>query len=669
LRGRLKDRVPDFFRQGKKYFVEVSWPVNGRGQPRRGVGRFRYPIGYPVGSLEARTGHGTTFNAPIVSDTERHGPSPNDATNKDLRKACEKLLVDIVARHLVKKWGPDAMTLLVPDERTDKGGETICALLADLAKRGGIPTVKRDEAIRVLLRGRKFKGKTLVRAGGRRTRGQEPKQYRFVIPEGQWSKGKIQESLAILCPPGERQLHPKVDSHIVRLLTDGKTSGWAEEFITFDENDAEARLSGKGNNYFQASPNPSAELADPSMARAYLDVILDAINGGKWPADKELEVQETLLLPDSNGKTAHFQSMHISAPLPLDIPDLNLPPILHPEIALHRLFKRKRWQRPKYTMRAFLEGGTLGQADEATRLRFWQWLRKNARKVGSQELAKLADLAIWPDVDGMLRRLSELCEPRSQAVATRLADVIARPSAQVRRSGFIRLGGRRKTSVRRVPSVEELQAWLERRSRHFSIGSEADSETKTALDRLEADLVALLKDQSTGRQFQQISTSLPTLAQDGSIRWRSELVVPSKHVDQLALPGRFVLASGRRKAPLDRLSPPIGEPTIEILFRAFEEDAGNNYALHARLRSFLALTEKEDAMRQRLSQMSIIPLHGDLNPPSTLAFIGPRGDYWGDWKSRLSAKGLSQDTQNRIPSANAAKAKPKAMATSRPGTP
>ena len=647
LKGRLKDRLPDFFRRKRKYFVEVSWPVDGRGRPQRGVGRFRYPIGYPVGSLEARTGHGATFNAPIVSDTERHGPSPNDATNQELRMACEKLLVDILVRRLVRKWGPNAMTVLVPDERTESEGEAVRPLLASLANRGGVPTVTKEEAIRLLHRGRKSKGKSALRASPRRARGQDSRRYGFVIPEATWSKGAINENLVLLCPPDERQLHPKVDPQIVRLLTDGQTSGWQETFVTFDENDAIATFGGQGNDFFKASPDIRTRLADTSLARVYLDVIFGAIIEGNLSSEEELDVQAALLLPDSSGQIAEFRKLHVSASLPLDIPGLRLPPILHPKIAGHRLFGRKRWKCPKYTMTVFLEDDTLETADETTRLRFWKWLRKQPGKVVSRKLSKLADLAIWPDNHGMLHRLSELCEPRSRAAATRLANVIARPNDHVHRSGFVKLGGGRKTAVRRVPTVEELVAWLNSKTSNFVIDSKADKETKAALDRFEADLIVLLKDQGISRQFQYISISLLTLAQDGSMRWRSGLVVPSKNVSQLALPGRFVLASGRRAAPLDRLSAPIGEPTVDMLFSAFEEDAGNQNALHARLRSFLALSDEDDAERQRLSQISIIPLHGKLYPPSALAFAGPRGDYWGDWKARLSAKGLSQDNQKR----------------------
>ena len=45
--------------------------------------------------------------------------------------------------------------------------------------------------------------------------------------------------------------------------------------------------------------------------------------------------------------------------------------------------------------------------------------------------------------------------------------------------------------------------------------------------------------------------------------------------------------------------------------------------------------------------MPIIPTQRAARAPSELAFSGTRGDYWGDWKARISAKGLSQDEQGR----------------------
>ena len=45
--------------------------------------------------------------------------------------------------------------------------------------------------------------------------------------------------------------------------------------------------------------------------------------------------------------------------------------------------------------------------------------------------------------------------------------------------------------------------------------------------------------------------------------------------------------------------------------------------------------------------MAIIPLPGRLYPSNELAFTGPRGDYWENWKVPLSTKGLSRDNQKR----------------------
>ena len=115
LKGRLRQRVAGFFRRGRRFFVEVSWSIDRSGRPRIGTGRFRYPIGYPKDSHEARTGHSTHFNAPIVSDNKRHGPARNEATNKELRVACETLLTDTLARYSVLQWGAAGLNPLVPN--------------------------------------------------------------------------------------------------------------------------------------------------------------------------------------------------------------------------------------------------------------------------------------------------------------------------------------------------------------------------------------------------------------------------------------------------------------------------------------------------------------------------------------------------------------------------
>jgi hypothetical protein len=73
-------------------------------------------------------------------------------------------------------------------------------------------------------------------------------------------------------PRSERQLDPRVHPELIRLLADGHTAGFGEEFVTFDEEDALTRAARGGNQYFAACADPTREFAAPLLARSYLDV-------------------------------------------------------------------------------------------------------------------------------------------------------------------------------------------------------------------------------------------------------------------------------------------------------------------------------------------------------------------------------------------------------------
>ena len=272
LKGRLKQRVADFFRRGNYFFVEVSWAVDGRGQPRIGTGRFRYPIGYPVDSHEARTGHGVFFNAPIVSDTERHGPATNDATNKKLRAACEALLVDSLRHHVIPRWGAHGLNPLVPGSESEE--KLVRPLLATLARNDAMPTLKWRDAVELLLNGKNKKARVRHAAVRKSARG--PRRYRFIVPIATWAE-QVQLSLSVICPVGEMQLDSRIHPEIVSLLCDRSTDGFCQHFVTFDENDAFAGITGKGNEYFKAVGDPERELSDLVIARSYLDLMESAL--------------------------------------------------------------------------------------------------------------------------------------------------------------------------------------------------------------------------------------------------------------------------------------------------------------------------------------------------------------------------------------------------------
>ena len=646
LKGSLRQRVADFFRLENRFFVEVSWPVDGRGKPGTGAGRFRYPIGYPEGSHDARTGHSAFFNAPIVSDTERHGPARNEATNKELREACEMLLVDALARHAIPRWGPDGLNPLVPSPESNNEDEAVRPLLAKLARRGAMPTLTWRTVARRVLKSKRRKASASERHAAVQQRSGEPRRYRFVMPAASWNPEVIDASLSVICPRSERQLDPRVHPDIVRLLTDKHTDGFYEDFITFDENDTLSRSIGEGNQYFTACDKPEQEFAQPLIAHFYLDMIQEALEN-KCAAATGNELQAALLLPDTHAEATRFRTLHASASLPSDVPGLSLPPILHQDLASHPLFRRPKWRIPKYTMAKFLESRALQDADEQTRKLCWQWLRQNERRIATRDRAKLADIAIWPDIDGNICKLSDLCDPRSRRVATILRNSIRRPHEYVRRSRIVTSSKKRRTFIRHIPSQDEISNWLGRRMAPFVPGDMPNVDTVAALDRFEADLTTLLKNSGVARVLRAIGIALPALAQDGSIRQRTELIMPSSNNERLALRKRFLLKDTRRATALNKISQTLSDPTIAMLLSTFDKDRENFEALQARLHQFLALTEPSDSHRVQLAVMPILPHHGQPHAPQDLAFKDQRGDYWGDWKIQIYGKGLSQDDQQR----------------------
>ena len=647
LKGVLKDRVADFFCRGRRFFVEASWPIDATGKPRTGTGRYRYPIGYPVNSREVRTGHSTHFNAPFASDNERHAPAWNEATNIELREACESLLIDSLARYAIPRWKAKGLNPIVPSADIGEGNEVARVLLAVLAKRGALPVLNRRQAAELAVKGKKGRLKAFARQSVVR-RSSTKRRYRFVVPGLTWARNAIHPALSLLCPPSEMQLDPRTHPDIIYLLADGNISGSGEVFVTFDETALVDCLTADENQYFGSIEDLKRELSEPFFARVYLDLIRLTLDQGQLDTVKEDELVSALVLPDVHGQPTAFQDLYSSASLPSNIPGLCLPPILDTGLIAHAIFKRRKWRLQKFTMSEFLEGGTLQAADEQTRRMFWKWLWQNARQIGPRDRPKLADLMIWPDENGNLRKISDLCEPRSRRVATVLAGFIQRPHEQVRRSRLISVGGKTRTSIRRVPSGEEIANWLGNQLARFEIGGKSHSATTAELGRFESDLAILLKDASIARLLKKSGVTLPALALDGSIQPRNELVMLSQSNDRLALSSRFLLKSGSSAAWLDKLSMPLGVPTAEMLLKTFSEDTSNFHALHARLRCFLDVIEQGDDQRVRLANISIIPTHDDRRAPSELVFKGNRGDYWGAWKTRMSIEGLSEDDQGRF---------------------
>lgn len=648
LRNPLKKRIAEFYRRKQHYFIEVSWWVNRRGKPLTGIGRIRYPIGYPGQSTEACTGHGASFNVPVVSNADRHAPAENEETNLTLTELCEELLVDALGHLTIPRWGPDGLNPLVPNSQAQKTAKVVNPILIKLAERKKLPILNWRDATSLSMQ-RKSKEKiATIRQLARKRLKNGTKRYPVVIPATYWRQPSIVPDLTILCPRSELQLHPKVHPKLIEILADSNTPGFGENFITFDENDVLDRITNAGNEYFGAVIDRKYEFSEPLLVRAYLNLILLALNEKKCNDGIDMQIIDSWLLPDSNKQATPIPCLYASNLVVDEIPGLGNVPILHPDISKHPIFRKPKWRRPKFTITKFLESVTLQQASENLRLDFWNWLLKNPKLVRPNDHKTLSELKIWPDTDGELRRLSDLCEPNNSHLQTILNKFINRPHKSIKSLRFVKYGNRGKISIRSNPNSDEITNWLNAQLSQFTNIVEADFDMVKKLNRFENNLTKLNEVKKISHLLKNTENfELPALAQDGSIQLRANLVVPTLEIEYLALPKRYLISNYRHSAKLDKLSPTLMTPLPSMLVDALAEDSVNVSKLHARLRMLFSLTSHDDDERNQLRELHIIPFEDKLCTPSELAFKGNKGDFWGSWKLRIPGTGLSQDDQAR----------------------
>ena len=647
LRGQLNERCPDFYRRGRQFTAEVSWATNKSGKPLFKAGRFRYPIGYPVESKRAYTGHGSSFNVPVVSNSKRHAPAANEETNDQLREVCNELLVAALDLFLIPRWRANGLIPIVPNRQIEDTTEIVSPLLAELVNRKKLPILNWNNAVEASTKSKKYKKS--FRQISRRKLPREEKGYYCVIPRATWEDNSISPILSVLCPRSEMQLDPHTPVELVEILVDAIDEGNCENITKFDETDVVHRIISEGNSRFGAIPNRSKEFAEPVLAKHYLDLIALAFNEVKdFKAEYEDGLLEALLLPDSHSQAQPLDNLYSSNLLLSDIPGLDIPPTLHADIVKHPLLRRKRWRRQKYTMKTFLESDSLQVANEKTRAQFWQWLRKNSILISPRDRTKLADLFIWPDHCGQLTTLSNFCAPRSRKVQSILASCIRQPHREIKRSGLVTFGKRGRMTIRSKPTAEEVSNWLNSRLIQFELESAPDKDDIQALKKFENELCVLIKDKAILELLRKIETTqIPTLAKDGKIRARSDLIVPNNKVKNLSLPARYLLNSSKVNSLIRKIEPTLSQPTVSMLLDSLSEDSTNINSLQSRLRLLLKLNDPNSDVLERVSMLEIIPVDGKFRKPSDLTFKGSRGDYWGDWKEKITATGLSQDDQSR----------------------
>lgn len=642
--------IPDFYSARKGFFLsEVAWKTQGHSRPVVTLGRRRYPITYGGTNQSARTGMGFHFSGPYISDLERHGAIDADAFNGYIDDACKSVIVTILRYRLIPQHGARVMNLLMSDpENPDE--ETLRKLVERILEARALPLAQR---IRVTPRGKKRtrakKREKSVRFGPIRTA--ESRIRRVVLPTFSWEGDKVSPLLAELCPPDEDQIAPSVPAPILKLLAGGSCEGWKENHITFDERDIIERLQPTRDITFFPWPYEEAwrtALSDPYTACRHLDVVMAVYENGPGFEDDDIgNLLANAFLPDSTPIATPLLELYAGVSLPTGLLIRNIPPILHPQVAGHRIFKKKVCKRPRFTFEEFLDRTQIENTDEETRRSLWRWVKAKWKSVPKEQWVRITRLPIWPDKSGNLLTLSALCKPSKEKVAVILKDDLNLPDPQVFKIGKVRKAKRGKLHIRTKPAENEVTAFIKRRLSEFPRDRVLSSDEQERFRLFETNLAELASDYELRVYLKNLSEIAIALNDNGYLRPVGELVRVEQEIKALHLLEEDVV--NRRSHVLDRVEGwrPKAFPSSEQILTALKQDAQRKGALLPRLQAYLQAAKREhkDQLEVDIVNIQCIPDDGKLYAPGSLAFTSGRADYWGSWKHRISGKGLSADVQ------------------------
>lgn len=606
--------VPDFYARKARLAIELAWVEGPRGRILPKPGELRYPISYTLAGPETRSGFAVHYSAPFASDTERHGlAGQSGAWNLHLRAGCDALLVDAIAWLLDKADLRPLDLLGVEDAPHDR----LVPMAIALAEHRALPSIPPRR-----------KGSP----AGRRMR---RRWERILIPSTKAAPQTHSDALAEAAPTEDWLLAPATPGRLRALLVDGSLDGWCENRVSFDETDVLARLrptGADGNAYFpwREETERRRALSNVPLVRRYLDALLE---GAPTPPP-----EEDVELPDDRGVPVRLAKMSLASDLPSDLPGVTLPPLLHPRLADHPLFRTQDWRRPHYGFPDLVDTLTASSIDAAVARQLFCWLARNPNGFPKRSWPAIRDLPIWPDLQGGYGRLDRLCEPKNGVLARILVDAIARPHADIGRLRTSLARRRLSLRVRTEPEGHEISAWLAGSFAALRIGEPLASAELLRFRKIERDLEVIAQSPS-GKLLASLAAP-PTLARDGALRPRADLIAPSAAVDRMGLLPRHV-ARDRLEAS-GRFWPMRAAPAASMVHQALNADPRNGAALLPRLK---ALSEATAGSDLGVSQLACIPYGAEHVAPGTLAFKGNRGDCWGAYRRQISGRNLAPADQ------------------------
>lgn len=641
--------IPEFYSTRAGFFLsEISWETGGNSRPVATRGHRRYPIEYGGTDQSAHTGLGLNFSGPYVSDLERRGAVDTDTFNEVIDNACKSVLIKVLRLRLIPRHGARAINLLVDPEGANEA--VLREMVELMLDSGTFPLARHKPVIQCKKKGsRNKKLKTAVRFGPSKTA--KGHTRRIVLPMFTWEEDKISPLLTKLCPSNEDQIDPLVPGPVLKLLGDVDSKGFDENHVTFDEKDIIQRL--QPNLEIDCFPWRNEKewketLSDPRIAYLHLDVLMAVYEDGSVFDNITLKsLLENTYLPDTTPTATPITDLYAGINLPTGLPIRNIPPILHPLISSHRIFRKEGWKRPRFTFNKFLSQARLSEASEETRQLFWRWLKGNWKSVPKNQWVHTSVLPIWPDKSGGLQTLSTLCKPARKRIAAILEESLKIPHPDMLKIGPVKRAKRGILRIRSKPTESEIMVFFERSLSDFPRDGTLSDDERMRFHSFESDVTELALDKSIRTYLRNIPENAVALSRGGYIRSARELVRLNGATIALHLLEEDII--DRRASILDRIDcwKPREFPSSEQILRALKQDSGRYNALFQRLQAYLraARHERKEDIREGIINVECIPDGGKLYAPGNLAFTSGRADYWGAWKHRISGQGLSADIQ------------------------
>lgn len=634
--------------------VEISWPINSRGQPISEDGIRRYPIGMPVDSQTSFTDLGFHFSGPYHMALDRSVPAPGaSATNDTIDEECLLWTAKILKSFLVPRFGPRALWTIRPKTLTgyfDKGQHgPVERVIDELARMGGLlaepRTGRRGGGIPRSLSGTTYSTLPSLTS-------EESDDIRFLIPTWSW-EGRQAEN--VLYPPAPERyplIHRKTPPFIVEHLHRNHIENEGLSGLDrYDEIDVIQRLGMNPDTaYHPWSSNRRArhQLSSPQLFSDHLHAI-DRFLAEAPPREVRESTQEFEHVRESGFLLSHNRGLQPwgsvfrhKGNLP-KIPGLAPPLLLHPDLATFRCIRKGNpLEVARFDVDQYLHDAIEKNPKGLPKSRcpeIFAWLQDNVSNLRASTLQGLRNWRIWPTRVGDYVEFASLCKP-SLRVERILSFALKTPSNHLVRLKGVSTQGRGTLRIRTVPNEEEIGSWFNHCRKEITLrkARKATKSQRLMLDSLEKSLEALGKNRRIRNILRDICQDHITLARDGTARPLGNLVLETNVTKRCQIPERWIPESNRRS--LYRLLGVNQKPTIDSLVDAIQTFPSKSVSDDAyrleQLRKAWTMSPDVD-----LSETRLLPLNGRLLRPVDVALGLSSKKYWGKWKMHLPTSNLS----------------------------